>query len=110
MLHLTEESKFKWDNEDEITNGSLLIKEGNILQDYLKDINSLKEVNLKLKTMEIILSFINDNIEMIYVIILSIITWNTSHRKCSSSTTYSSHEWSKCNSWCCYYWSYNNYG
>ena len=46
MLHLTEESKFKWDNEDEITNGSLLIKEGNILQDYLKDINSLKEVNL----------------------------------------------------------------
>ena len=46
MLHLTEESKFKWDNEDEITNGSLLIKEGNILQDYLKDVNSLQEVNL----------------------------------------------------------------
>ena len=46
MLHLTEESKFKWDNEDEITNGSLLIKEGNILQDYLKDVNNLQEVNL----------------------------------------------------------------
>ena len=46
MLHLTEESKFKWDNEDEITNGSLLIKEGNILQDYLKGVSNLQEVNL----------------------------------------------------------------
>ncbi len=46
MLHLTEECKFKWDNEDEITNGSLLIKDGNILQDYLEEVRNLQEINL----------------------------------------------------------------
>ena len=46
LLSQWQESKFKWDNEDEITNGSLLIKEGNILQDYLKGVSNLQEVNL----------------------------------------------------------------
>ena len=37
IQHLTEEGKFKWDLDDEITAGSLIIKDGKIYQDSLKE-------------------------------------------------------------------------
>jgi len=36
IQHLTEDAQFKWDLEDEITAGSLIIREGKILHDSLK--------------------------------------------------------------------------
>jgi NAD(P) transhydrogenase subunit alpha len=38
VQHLTEEGKFKWDLEDEITAGSLILKNGDIFQESLKEI------------------------------------------------------------------------
>ena len=40
------EIKATEDSGSLVLSGSLLIKEGNILQDYLKDVNNLQEVNL----------------------------------------------------------------
>ena len=37
IQHLTEDAQFKWDLEDEITAGSLIIRDGKILQDSLKE-------------------------------------------------------------------------
>ena len=36
IQHLTHEGQFKWDMDDEITAGSLILKDGEIIQDYLK--------------------------------------------------------------------------
>ena len=38
IQHLTEEGKFKWDMNDEITAGSLIIKEGAVFQASLKEL------------------------------------------------------------------------
>ena len=38
VQHLTEEGKFKWDLEDEITAGSLILKNGDVFQESLKEI------------------------------------------------------------------------
>lgn len=37
IQHLTEEGNFKWDTEDEITAGSLIVKDGDVFQDSLKE-------------------------------------------------------------------------
>ena len=46
IQHLTEDAKFKWDLEDEITSGSLIIREGKILQDSLKKENQPESVKV----------------------------------------------------------------
>ena len=38
IQHLTVEGNFKWDTEDEITAGSLIIKDGDVFQDSLKEV------------------------------------------------------------------------
>lgn len=38
IQHLTNEGKFKWDTEDEITAGSLIVKDGEVFQASLKEI------------------------------------------------------------------------
>ena len=38
IQHLTNEGQFKWDMDDEITTGSLIVKDGDIFQTSLKDI------------------------------------------------------------------------
>ena len=38
IQHLTLEGNFKWDTEDEITAGSLIIKDGDVFQDSLKEV------------------------------------------------------------------------
>ena len=44
LIHLTSENKFDWNMEDEITRGSLMVKEGEIIQDYLKEALSTQAV------------------------------------------------------------------
>ncbi|MFL2571651.1 MAG: Re/Si-specific NAD(P)(+) transhydrogenase subunit alpha [Parvicellaceae bacterium] len=44
LIHLTSENKFDWNMEDEITSGSLMVKEGEIIQDYLKEALSTQAV------------------------------------------------------------------
>jgi len=46
IQHLTEDAKFKWDLEDEITSGSLILREGKILQDSLKKENQPESVKV----------------------------------------------------------------
>jgi len=46
IQHLTEDAKFKWDLEDEITSGSLIVREGKILQDSLKKENQPESVKV----------------------------------------------------------------
>ena len=38
IQHLTDEGNFKWDTEDEITAGSLIVKDGDVFQDSLKEV------------------------------------------------------------------------
>jgi NAD(P) transhydrogenase subunit alpha len=38
IQHLTDDGKFKWDTEDEITAGSLIVKDGDVFQDSLKEV------------------------------------------------------------------------
>ena len=38
IQHLTNEGQFKWDTEDEITAGSLIVKDGEVFQDSLKEV------------------------------------------------------------------------
>jgi NAD(P) transhydrogenase subunit alpha len=38
IQHLTDEGQFKWDTEDEITAGSLIVKDGEVFQDSLKEL------------------------------------------------------------------------
>lgn len=38
IQHLTDEGKFNWDTEDEITAGSLIVKDGDVFQDSLKEV------------------------------------------------------------------------
>tara|TARA_B100001287_G_scaffold70393_1_gene58011 strand:- start:18618 stop:19754 length:1137 start_codon:yes stop_codon:yes gene_type:complete len=42
VLHLTEGGEFKWDLEDEITAGSLILKNGDIFQESLKKITTVE--------------------------------------------------------------------
>ena len=44
LTHLTSEDQFDWNMEDEITSGSLMVKEGEIIQDYLKEVLSTQAV------------------------------------------------------------------
>jgi NAD(P) transhydrogenase subunit alpha len=44
LIHLTSENKFDWNMEDEITSGALMVKEGEIIQDYLKEALSTQAV------------------------------------------------------------------
>ena len=46
IQHLTEEGNFKWDLEDEITKGSLIIKDGNIFQDSYKNEGQTESVKV----------------------------------------------------------------
>ncbi len=38
IQHLTDEGNFKWDTQDEITAGSLIVKDGDVFQDSLKEV------------------------------------------------------------------------
>jgi NAD(P) transhydrogenase subunit alpha len=38
IQHLTDDGKFKWDTKDEITAGSLIVKDGDVFQDSLKEV------------------------------------------------------------------------
>jgi NAD(P) transhydrogenase subunit alpha len=38
IQHLTDEGKFNWDTDDEITAGSLIVKDGDVFQDSLKEV------------------------------------------------------------------------
>jgi NAD(P) transhydrogenase subunit alpha len=44
LVHLSEDCNFKWNLEDEITSGSIIMKSGEILNNSLKELIPSKEI------------------------------------------------------------------